>query len=1301
MEDAVADQLGFAGPTETLNLQWTGNIKRSETNSKRINAKISGEGSSKQYQMINVRTVGGLLLPSQTVHYAKMCRRYPHLRGLPIRSYEKVSPKLLIGLDNLKLIVPLKIREGRWADPIAAKSRIGWSIYGCATTQASTVTCGFHFGGWTNQEQELNQLVRDYITLDNTGVTHPSMILESEEDKRARLLLESTTRKIGGAFETGLLWKTDNIQFPNSYGMAFKRMCALERRLEKDPVLYARVKQQLRDYETKRYAHKATPHELSTTNSNQCWYLPLGIVLNPNKPNKLRMIWDAAAKVNGISLNSALLKGPDFLTSLPTVIGNFRLYRYALTGDIKEMFHRFFIRHQDRQFQRFLFRDSSDEDPVVYVMDVAIFGAACSPSSAHYIKNLNAKEFEAQFPRAAAAITYRHYVDDYLDSFETIEEAVKIGQQVKHIHAEGGFEIRNFLSNDPTIAARVGEESLEAEKSICVEKAEQVESVLGMKWMPSSDTFTFTVSLRDNLQHVLNLLHIPTKREVLRTVMSFFDPLGLISFYLIHGRILMQDIWAIGIGWDEPISDEIFIQWKRWIELIPELNTLRIPRCYISGSTETRYSMLQVHVFVDASQSAYAGAAYFRVETPRGPVVSLVAAKSKVAPLKLLTIPRLELQAAVLGSRLLNNVIAMHALPVKKRVLWSDSNTVLAWIRSDQRRYHQYVGFRISEILSLTDVNEWRKIPSKENVADDATKWGAGPNIKSDSLWFHGPEFLRHAEEFWPGSDDQIDHTEEEILTCNIHEAIQSSLVNLNRFSKWEKVHRTMAYVYRFVKNVQRAHRNETQLLGALTQEELVVAERYLWKEAQAESFAAELVMLEKTKGKPEGVHVILPKSSTIHKLWPFIDRNGVMRKRGRLGNADWIPFQTKYPVILPRQHPITLLLVDSFHRRFHHRNRETIVNELRQHYEIPKLRSVVFKVAENCMTCRIRRAIPSSPPLAPLPVARVTPYVRPFTFVGVDYFGPVLVKVGRSNVKRWIALFTCLTIRAIHLEVTHSLSKESCVMAVRRFVSRRGAPTEIFSDNGTNFLGASNQLKQEVEKLNNHLASTFTNTTTRWSFNPPGAPHMGGVWERMVRSVKVAINGILDTQRRPDDEVLETVVIEAEAMINSRPLTYIPLESADKESLTPNHFLLGSSSGVKQMPVLPTDYQSTLRNGWKLAQHLSDGIWKRWIKEYLPVISRRSKWFEEVKEIEEGDLVLIVDGAVRNQWIRGRVDKVVKGRDGRVRQAWVRTTKGVLRRPVVKLALLDVIGSGKPNVDHDGLRVGECDDENRSALNR
>uniref|UniRef100_A0A182NT35 Integrase catalytic domain-containing protein n=1 Tax=Anopheles dirus TaxID=7168 RepID=A0A182NT35_9DIPT len=369
----------------------------------------------------------------------------------------------------------------------------------------------------------------------------------------------------------------------------------------------------------------------------------------------------------------------------------------------------------------------------------------------------------------------------------------------------------------------------------------------------------------------------------------------------------------------------------------------------------------------------------------------------------------------------------------------------------------------------------------------------------------------------------------------------------------------------------------------------------------------------------------------------------------------------------------ITFLLVDKFHRKFPHANRETVVNELRQQYYIPKLRALIARVRNECMICRIKHAKAKNPPMAPLPEQRVTPFVRPFTFVGLDYFGPVLVKVGRSNAKRWIALFTCLTIRAIHMEVVHSLTTESCVMAVRRFVARRGAPAEIFSDNGTNFQGANNQLKIEIEERNKQLSSIFTNSNTRWNFNPPGAPHMGGVWERLVRSVKTAVGTLIEAPRKPDDETLETIILDAESMINTRPLTYLPIESADQEALTPNHFLLGSSSGTKQIEVQPIEYRNTLGSSWKLAQHLLDSFWRRWMKEYLPVITRQTKWFADVKELEEDDVVFMVESDTRNSWKRGIIEKVIKGKDNCVRQAWVRTQAGLVRRPATRLALLDV----------------------------
>lgn len=334
---------------------------------------------------------------------------------------------------------------------------------------------------------------------------------------------------------------------------------------------------------------------------------------------------------------------------------------------------------------------------------------------------------------------------------------------------------------------------------------------------------------------------------------------------------------------------------------------------------------------------------------------------------------------------------------------------------------------------------------------------------------------------------------------------------------------------------------------------------------------------------------------------------------------------------------------------------------------------------------------------MAPLPTVRLTPHVRPFCYTGVDYFGPLLVKQGRSLAKRWVALFTCLTTRAVHLEIVHSLSTQSCVMAIRRFGSRRGFPTDFYSDYGTCFRGASRLLTDQIEAIHEDCAATFTNTKTSWHFNPPSAPHMGGSWERMVRSVKKAMEAIAEYPRHPSDEVLETVVLEAEAIVNSRPLTYVPLDDDQQEALTPNHFLIYGSSCVAQSRTSLVNEGIVLRDSWKLAQYLADEFWKRWVREYLPTLTRRTKWFEPVKPLEPGDLVIAVDENKRNGWIRGRVVDVLRGKDGQVRSAVVRTAEGMLKRPVVKLALLDVRGNQPqgPPEPHGGGNVENCQSSN------
>ncbi|XP_062704151.1 uncharacterized protein LOC134286543 [Aedes albopictus] len=348
---------------------------------------------------------------------------------------------------------------------------------------------------------------------------------------------------------------------------------------------------------------------------------------------------------------------------------------------------------------------------------------------------------------------------------------------------------------------------------------------------------------------------------------------------------------------------------------------------------------------------------------------------------------------------------------------------------------------------------------------------------------------------------------------------------------------------------------------------------------------------------------------------------------------------------------------------QFLHANTETVCNELRQRFYIPRMRTLVRNVCRSCKYCKIKKAAPVPPIMGPLPKVRLTPFICPFTYVGVDYLGHFEVKVGRSIVKRWICLFTCLTVRAVHLELAHTLTSKSCIMAFRRFVNRRGAPLEVFSDNGTNFVGTSRQLSKDIQRIkiiNEDCAATFTNARTQWHFNVPAAPHIGGPWERMVKSVKVSMTAVSDSSHHASDEMFETIMVEAEGIVNSRPLTYVPLEAVDQEALTPNHVLLYSSRGIKQPTV---DQLVSLRDSWSVVRNIMDEFWRRWMLEYLPMLTKRTKWFESVKPLKPGDLVVIIDEKTRNS---------------QVRRAVVQTARGVFTRPAVKLAVLDVTNNDK-----------------------
>jgi hypothetical protein len=1288
MTSELASRLGISGPTERLCISWTDNEVKVIEDSKRVNVFVSGIGDGDQkFLLKNVRTIPkcNMDLPKPNRNIEAIKKQCMHLKDLNIAQPFDAKPELLIGLQHPKLGLPKQIREGNWNQPVASETPLGWVIHGkyklgrkANEVQRSLVVCE------CNKDDNMQQMITEYFTTDNFGVRPAKKSAEVKEEERAKHILESTTQDVGLRYETGLIWKKDDVILPESKNMAMKRLQCLEKQMAKDKEIADAIKIRIRENLENGFIRRMKNDEASKIGP-RTWYLPIFAVRNPHKPGKIRIVYDAAAQVDGISLNSQLLAGPDLLKSIVGVLWRARQGKIAVSGDIKDMFHRILIKQEDQDSQRFLWRDCNENrSPDTYVLNVMSFGAACSPCSAQWIKNHNAYKYQKQYPRAVTSITENHYVDDMFDSFEDEEEAVETAKTVIWIHKQASFEIRNWLSNSSNVmtALNGSPSTVENHELALNMDSDAADKILGLYWNVKKDVFTFKLSFKRVDPAVVASKRIPTKREVLKVVMAVFDPQGYASLVLVHAKILLQEIWRTNLDWDDEITNSLNEKWNQWLNDLKLLERVAVPRCfsvYLPVATH-----VELHTFVDASEYAFAAVSYLRILSSSGIEVAFVGSKNKVAPKKQLSVPRLELQAAVLGVRLAEMIVSELSIKINSKHFWSDSQTVLAWIGSDHRRYKQFVANRISEILDTTQIKDWKWIPSRKNVADEATKRPKIIDVGPGGRWFAGPEFLKLHEADWPQLEEENKECVEELRTMKVcvtkELANRYGFLDCSRFSKWWRLVRTCGWAFRAInlfklkknknnKIINTRDKNMYKQITELTAEELEEAEMFVLKKAQWESF-------------PEDVHRIsngetVSNDSKLKLLSPYQCASGLIRIKGRIDAVPFLSNEFKRPIILLKEHPVSKLLVQEYHERFCHLNAETIVNEMRQKFWIPGLRTAVRRVINCCQVCKNRKAMPQVPEMCPLPAARLAVFQDPFSYVGLDFFGPLLVTIGRRHEKRYGALFTCLTTRAVHIEMTSSLNTDSCIMAVRNFMCRRGPPKQIWSDNGTNLHGAHAELKRAIEELDvNRLQaegqSKLPGTeVVDWKFITPRAPHMGGSWERMVRSIKTVLYVCLK-EKSPKEEVLRNLLIEAESIVNSRPLTYQPIDPEIGEAITPNHILRMSGKIVSSPGKF--DSKEICTKLWRHSQQLAEEFWRRFIREYLPDLTKRTKWYVDQKPVEEGDVVIIVDeDAPRNVWEKGIVTALHAGPDGKVRTATVRTASRVRRRPVAKLAVMDV----------------------------
>ena len=707
----------------------------------------------------------------------------------------------------------------------------------------------------------------------------------------------------------------------------------------------------------------------------------------------------------------------------------------------------------------------------------------------------------------------------------------------------------------------------------------------------------------------------------------------------------------------------------------------------------------QLHNFSDASGEGYGAVTYLRVVNEAGNVhCAFLMGKSRQTPQKSVTIPRLELSAAVVATRL--NKMMQHELDValEEEFFWTDSTCVLSYITNKEKRFQTFVANRITTIHEGSRPDQWNYVDTDSNPADDASRGLSAEDIIHQSRWINGPPFLWEAEDRWPKRPEisvEIKEDDPEVKrerkTFSVASTVEADFLNrvVQSCSSWYKLKKLMAWILRYRSNLLRECRRRkegtakvlvSEIPSPISVEEMHSAEIEVLKYVQRQCFREELVCLQGKESKVELKKSVrarrtgsVKKSSSIAKLDPEL-RDDLLCVGGRLRHAP-IEQEQRHPVILPKKHHVVDLIVRHYHLLSGHSGQEYVLSLIRKSYWIIKGRVAVRRVVNRCFSCRRRQAPFKTQKMADLPADRVTPNKPPFSFVGVDCFGPFWVKRARSQVKRYGVLYTCLATRAIHLEVAQSMDTDSFLNSMRRFIARRGVPEVMRSDNGSNFVGGCKELREAISGWNKSQIHEFLlQRNVKWLFNPPSGSHFGGVWERCIRTVRKILVALMKEQPL-DDEGLTTLMCEVESIVNGRPITKSSDDPSDSEALTPSHLLL-LRSGPRLPPGVFRKEDGYSRRRWRQVQYLADVFWRRWIREYLPQLQERQKWTYPSRNFAVDDIVLVVDDRVpRSSWPLGRIISVRKNStDEHVRSVTVKTRTSQYDRPVDKIVLLESV---------------------------
>ncbi|XP_074645870.1 uncharacterized protein LOC141902130 [Tubulanus polymorphus] len=1287
ISEDIALKLGLQGQITDLNVDTIGSTKQTFS-TMHVNFTV-GSPNNRYSKNMNAYTVKRVSGYRPSVNWNNLKQKLNHLNDIRFPDVPKNARiELLIGLDAADLHRCLEERFGGDNEPIARRTPLGWTCVGKISNK--TVITKHAYAYFVSAENiQLNEQLRLFWDLDSIGIRNKDNVaLFTSDEKKAIEQTEKTRCFKDGRYEVGIPWRDQEPCFESNRETAFNRLKNLEKSLNNRPKVAIEYNRIIQNHLERGYIRKVPANEIASSPSE--WYLPhFPVVKLQRTTSKVRIVFDAAAKHNGKCLNDAIYAGPNLQNDLINILIRFRRYAVALIGDLSEMFLQIGIREEDRRFHRFLWRDlDSSKDPEVYEFLRLTFGNTSSPYLAQDVVRYQAKTHKDMYPLASDTIENAMYMDDTLESVVSTEVGIQLRRELSDLFESAGFKMRKFCSNDLNVLADIPESDRAVD--ICIEEGVlPVMKTLGIMWQASTDAFTFKFEQPPSINM--------TKRDVLRKVATIFDPLQILAPYTVRAKMLLQRSWILGLDWDQPLPEELANEWKKWFSELVDVKNISVPRWLGLDSTNN----VTLHTFVDASESAYAAISYCRREIAENVNVVMIAAKTRVSPTHALSIPRLELLAAVIGLRLANTVCKSLQIPISNHTFWSDSQNVLCWIRGESRKYKPFVAHRVGEIQESTTPDQWRYVPTEVNPADLATRGMTVKELVAENMWLNGPEFLLTDSTNWPKSKISPQSTTDLEIRKDkfVHvTAVAEPWLDAERYSELIRLKRITAWCLRFVKLLKSrvslcCHGNDNRNNSVWTSndndcikcssiknsmrrlpvryllvDELNIAENLWIRKAQNDEFSSEISDLQKLNR--------VSNNSKILKLNPKIDENGLLRVNGRLQHATYLSRDEREPIILPRHHPITRLIISSYHCELEHNGGVNhVLSNLTSRFWVIHGREAIKECEKNCNRCKLKRAKGAIQIMAPIPKVRVDAVsLRAFTHCGVDYGGPYFTKQGRgkTQTKRYMCLFTCLASRAVHIEMAWSLDTDSFLEAFSRMTYRRGKPKIVVSDNGTNFVSAERELRELIRSFDQEkIASKLADKGIQWKFNPPGAPHFGGIFEAMIKCAKRAVSAILVKSDICDEELL-TALTAAEWMLNSRPLSYQTSDIKDESPLTPNHFLYGQACG----DIVPTSVDLPPlhpRRRWYRVQQLISAVWKRFLSELLPSLNARQKWNINKEDFKIGDIVVCVDkNTPRGQWPLGRVTEIFPGSDGHVRVVRVKIGSKQYVRPVTKLYVLE-----------------------------